>query len=180
MRKLARALLGSMTFAFLALASISPASASYTYSGTCVPFARMVSGIEIYGNAHTWWDQAAGKYARGAEPRVGSVMVMKAHGSMRVGHVAMVSQIVDARTIRITHANWSIINGRRGQVEENVLAVDTSANNDWSRVRVWYAPMHGIGLTSYPVSGFVYNEPAHGSGVTLAANTAAPGISTLH
>ena len=40
----------------------------------CVPYAREVSGIRIYGDAHTWWDQAAGHYARGVRPRVGAVM----------------------------------------------------------------------------------------------------------
>ena len=29
----------------------------------CVPYARQVSGIRIYGDAHTWWDQAEGRYA---------------------------------------------------------------------------------------------------------------------
>lgn len=174
MLKLARALLGSMLFAGIALGSVSPASASshYNYTGQCVPFARLASGIELFGNAHTWWDQAEGRYARGETPRVGSVMVLKAYRAMRVGHVAMVSDIVDSRTIRVTHANWSVINGRRGQVEENVLAVDTSPNNDWSQVRVWYAPMNGVGLTSYPVAGFIYNEPARANTpLVMARNT---------
>ena len=26
----------------------------------CVPYARQVSGIRIFGDAHTWWDQAEG------------------------------------------------------------------------------------------------------------------------
>ena len=38
----------------------------------CVPYARDVSGIQIYGDAHTWWDQAQGRYATdcGGERRV--------------------------------------------------------------------------------------------------------------
>ena len=28
----------------------------------CVPFARNASGIEIYGNAKTWWGQAKGQF----------------------------------------------------------------------------------------------------------------------
>ena len=27
----------------------------------CVPYARQVSGIQIYGDAWTWWDQAEGR-----------------------------------------------------------------------------------------------------------------------
>ena len=37
----------------------------------CVPYARQVSGIQIRGDAHTWWGQAEGRYAKGRLPRVG-------------------------------------------------------------------------------------------------------------
>src|SRR5688572_2935203 len=56
----------------------------------CVPYARQVSGVQIYGDAWTWWSQAAGRYARGFAPRVGAVMSFKPHGNMRLGHVAAV------------------------------------------------------------------------------------------
>jgi hypothetical protein len=42
----------------------------------CVPFARQMSGIEIRGNAETWWYQAEGRYERGQTPREGSVLAM--------------------------------------------------------------------------------------------------------
>jgi hypothetical protein len=42
------------------------------YVGQCVPFARAASGIQIYGDAWTWWEQADGKYERGTVPRVGA------------------------------------------------------------------------------------------------------------
>ncbi|WP_374530903.1 CHAP domain-containing protein, partial [Novosphingobium sp.] len=86
----------------------------------CVPYARQVTGISIYGDAHTWWDQAEGRYSRGYKPKVGAVMAFKPHGNSTLGHVAAVSRIVDSRTILIRHANWSPINGRRGQIEDNV------------------------------------------------------------
>lgn len=126
----------------------------------CVPYARQVSGIQIYGDAHTWWDQAAGRYARGREPRVGAVLAFRSSGNMRLGHVAAVSRIVDSRTVLLRHANWSPINGRRGQIEDNVRAVDVSPENDWSQVRVWYAPIHGLGTTPWPTRGFIYGRPA--------------------
>jgi surface antigen len=169
MKKIANALFGSALLCIAALGFSAPASA-YQYTGQCAPFARMISGIELFGNAHTWWAQAEGRYDRGHTPRVGSVMVLKAFRSMRVGHVAMVSQVVDARTIRVTHANWSVINGRRGQVEENVLAVDASPDNDWSEVRIWYAPMHDVGLTAYPVACFIYNSPTQAEPVLTYAS----------
>ena len=128
----------------------------------CVPYARMVSGIQLYGDAHTWWKQAEGKYARGFAPRVGAVMAFKAHGHMILGHVASVSRIIDSRHILLRHANWSPINGRRGQIEDNVTAVDVSPGNDWSEVRVWFDPIRTLGSTHWPVEGFIYNtHPGH-------------------
>ncbi|WP_428981638.1 CHAP domain-containing protein [Novosphingobium album (ex Liu et al. 2023)] len=120
----------------------------------CVPYARQISGIQIRGDAHTWWGQAAGRYARGSKPRVGAVMALEPHGNSRLGHVAAVSRIVDARTILISHANWS----NRGQIERNVTAIDVSPANDWSEVRVWYAPIRNLGGSHWPVAGFIYNE----------------------
>ena len=128
----------------------------------CVPYARQVTGIHLFGDAHTWWGQAEGRYARGFAPKVGAVMTFKPHGKMVLGHVAAVSRIVDARTILLRHANWSVINGRRGQIENDVEAVDVSPNNDWSAVRVWFDPIHSLGSTAWPVQGFIYNKPPHG------------------
>jgi surface antigen len=124
----------------------------------CVPYARAVSGIQIYGDAHTWWKQAEGKYARGQQPKVGAVMAFKPYGRMELGHVAAVSKIIDSRTVLLRHANWSPINGERGQIEDDVRAIDVSENNDWSKVRVWFAPIEGIGGTAWPVQGFIYNK----------------------
>jgi len=124
----------------------------------CVPYARRVSGIAIYGDAHTWWDQATDRYERGFRPRVGAVMALPPHGKMQLGHVAAVSRIIDARTILLRHANWSPIDGARGQIENDVPAVDVSPNNDWSQVRVWFAPLQALGATHWPVQGFIYNR----------------------
>lgn len=138
----------------------------------CVPYARERSGVQIYGDAHTWWDQAAGRYARGNRPRVGAVMAFRATGSMTLGHVAAVAQVIDDRTVLLDHANWSPIDGRRGQIERGVRAIDVSPANDWSQVRVWYAPLQDLGTTAWPVAGFIYNDRASGSHserITVAA-----------
>ncbi len=124
----------------------------------CVPYARETSGVQIYGDAHTWWDQADGRYSRGNRPKKGAVMAFAANGSMQLGHVATVSRVIDKRTVLLDHANWSPINGRRGQVERDVRAIDVSSGNDWSEVRVWYAPIGGIGTTVWPVHGFIYGK----------------------
>ena len=132
-----------------ALMGIAPAQAR---SLQCAPFAREVSGIDIHGNANTWWGQAAGRYDRGTAPEVGAVMAFKATRAMPVGHVAMVSKIVSSREVLLTHANWS----RRGGIERDVRAVDVSAAGDWSEVRVWFAGIGDLGTSSYPLAGFIY------------------------
>ena len=132
--------------------SFLPATANASRYLQCVPFARAQSGIEIRGNAKTWWHQAEGRYDRGNTPRVGSVLTLPGSGNMRLGHVAMVSQIVTDREILLTHANWS----RRGGIERNVRAVDVSDKGDWSRVKIWYAGNGDLGTTSYPAYGFIY------------------------
>lgn len=118
----------------------------------CAPFARQVSGIDIHGNANSWWGQAEGRYDRGQEPRVGAVLAFSSSRSMPVGHVAMVSKVVNAREVLLTHANWSY----RGGIERDVRAVDVSPNNDWSDVRVWYGPIGNLGRRSNPAKGFIY------------------------
>lgn len=129
----------------------------------CVPYARERSGVNIYGDARTWWDQAAGRYKRGSRPRPGAVMAFRPSGAMTLGHVAAVARVVDSRTVLLDHANWSPIDGRRGQIERGVKAVDVSPANDWSQVRVWYDPLGGLGTTAWPVAGFIYNERDDGA-----------------
>lgn len=139
----------------------------------CAPYARQTSGIQIYGNARTWWSQAAGRYERGRAPRIGAVMTFKPHRNMVEGHVATVSKIIDKRTVLLDHANWSPINGRRGQIERGAKAVDISRNNDWSEVQVWYAPLNALGKTRWPLYGFIYNNDADAkAGVSGAARSA--------
>lgn len=139
------------------------------YVGECVPFARAASGIQIYGDAWTWWSRADGHYRRGDQPQIGSVIVFARSGHLPLGHVAVISRIVDNRVVMVTHANWSRLNGARGHAEQDVTITDVSADNDWSRVRVWYRDMEGLGNTVYPVSGFVYDLPVDGAARTRPA-----------
>jgi surface antigen len=128
----------------------------------CVPFARAVSGVEIRGDAYTWWDQAEGRYDRGSRPKVGAVLAFKPYGGMRLGHVAAVRKIIDDRNILVSHANWSLIEGTRGHIENNVRVVDVSETNDWSEVRVWFDSLGDIGTTHWPVHGFIYPDKVRG------------------
>ena len=144
-------------FALVVSCGLMTATAANAQFWQCAPYAREISGIEIHGNANTWWGQAAGRYERGNTPKVGAVLSFQSTRRMRVGHVAMVSQVVSEREVLLTHANWS----RRGGIERNVRAIDVSPNGDWSMVKVWYAPQGGLGTSSYPTNGFIYS--GHGA-----------------
>ncbi len=122
----------------------------------CVPFARDLSGVEIRGNANTWWGQAEGKYARGQDPRVGAVMTWKATKKNPRGHVAVVSEIVSDREIRVDHANW-----KRNRVSHKMTVIDVSKAGDWSAVKLESNP--GAFGSVYPIKGFIY--PNSGSAV---------------
>ncbi len=146
----------------LSLLAVAAPAAALNEGLQCVPYARALSGVTIYGDAHTWWGQAEGKYARGDDPKVGAVLAFPPHGNMRLGHVAAVRRVLDDRTIIISHANWSTIGGVRGHIEEDVRAIDVSEENDWSRVRVWYTPNEALGSTEWPVHGFIYPKQKRG------------------
>lgn len=154
----------------VALVSASFTSQAQAQGLQCAQFARIFSGIQIFGDAWTWWQQAMGKYARGFTPEAGSVLVFKASGVMSKGHVAVVSSVLTDRIIQVTHANWSPIGGARGQVEKDVTVVDVSPTGDWSQVKVWYDPSRNLGTTVYPTYGFIYRAAQHAA--TVASNMA--------
>ena len=157
MRQRTRTALGSLAAAvMLSLVPASGAVADMYWQ--CVPFARLVSGIQIFGDARTWWDQATGKYEKGSTPKAGAVLVFKPTGRMTRGHVAVVSQVLTDRVAQITHANWSRIGGTRGQVEKDVTVIDVSPSGDWSQVKVWYESAGDLGGTVYPTYGFIYQD----------------------
>ncbi len=148
----------------LSLLLIAAPAAALNEGLQCVPYARALSGVTIFGDAHTWWGQADGKYARGNAPKVGAVLAFPPHGKMRLGHVAAVRRIIDDRTILISHANWSTIGGVRGHIEQDVRAVDVSEAGDWSSVRVWYTPNAALGSTQWPTHGFIYPNAKRSEG----------------
>lgn len=116
----------------------------------CVPFARDVSGVEIRGNARTWWAKAEGRYTRSKQPEIGAVMAFAASRAMPLGHVAVVSKVISDREILIDHANWD-----RNRITTDQRVVDVSAKGDWSSVRV----ANGKGSLGRvnPVHGFILN-----------------------
>lgn len=118
----------------------------------CVPYARQASGVEIYGDAVTWWRQAEGRYPRSSTPAPASVLVVFGYRNPGRGHVAVVNDIVSSRVIRVDHANWL----NHGEISLGVPVLDVSAAGDWSEVRVWHIPGGHWGGRVYRVSGFIH------------------------
>jgi surface antigen len=140
-----------------------------SFGVSCVPYARQVSGIQVPGNAWQWWNNADGRYARGDRPEPGSVLNFRANGRMRLGHVAVVTRVVNAREIIVDHANWPGAGSRSG-VAHNVAVVDVSEANNWSAVRVELGHESKFGSV-YPTYGFIYNRPDTG---VMVANAEPP------
>jgi len=119
----------------------------------CVPFARRETGVEIYGNANTWWRQAVGRYETTEEPSESAVMVLHGYNTNARGHVAVVKEMVSPRLMIVDHANW--LNG--GEITRDVPVMDVSEAGDWSEVRVWNVPGRHWGGRTYRVQGFILN-----------------------
>jgi surface antigen len=140
------------------------ASAQYSYSWIqCVPYAREVSHIELSGDAFLWWAEASGRYARGSVPVEGAVLNFRSIGRMPLGHVAVVTSVVDSRTILVTQANWV-----HGSITNDVTMQDVSPNNDWTEVEVELGDSSRWGA-AYPTYGFIYNQPANSTVIAAAA-----------
>ncbi|MBS0638732.1 MAG: CHAP domain-containing protein [Acetobacteraceae bacterium] len=120
----------------------------------CAPFARALTGVKLSGAAADWWPQAAGRYDRSRDPDVGSVLVFRRGGRLPSGHVAVVSEVVGPRQIRVTQANWV-----RHRITEEQSVIDVSRSGDWSLVRVFWPPSGEMGTTEYPTYGFI--RPDH-------------------
>jgi surface antigen len=139
--------------------------ARYSYSRLqCVPYAREVSHIQLSGDAFLWWAEASGRYARGNTPVEGAVLNFRSIRRMPLGHVAVVTAVIDSRTILVTQANWV-----RGSITNDVTMEDVSPNNDWSQVQVQLGDSSRWGA-AYPTYGFIYNQP---DGTTV------PGMNTV-
>jgi surface antigen len=146
------------------------ASAQYHHSYLqCVPYAREVSHIDLSGDAFLWWAEAAGRYARGTAPAEGAVLNFRPIRRMPLGHVAVVTSVIDSRTILVTQANWV-----PGTITNDVTVEDVSLNNDWSQVQVELGDGEKVGAP-YPTYGFIYNQPDDGA---VIANSGVTGQDT--
>ncbi len=122
----------------------------------CVPYARDYSGIQIYGDAWTWWSKANGRYDRGNIPRRGSVLTLKKTNKLSAGHVAVVASIIDSRRILVDHANWGDNADTRSKIHVRQPVIDVSPKNDWTSVR--FMNTQGTFGAVYPSFGFIYSD----------------------
>lgn len=121
----------------------------------CVEYARLRSGLAIFGNASQWWTKAKNLYAEVTSPVTDAVMVFARSRRISRGHVAVVTHIVSPREIRVDQANWQ----NHGEIDHSIPVLDVSKNNDWSRVRVWNIASKSFGTHVYPVRGFIAKAP---------------------
>jgi surface antigen len=153
----------------------------------CVQYAREISGINLKGDAWQWWNAATGVYDRGRAPKDGAVLVFTRQGSMRHGHVSVITRVISNRLVLVDHANWAPARtAGRGAVTTAVPVLDVSPKNDWTQVRVWFHPTNDFGTRVYRTDGYVYQprDPRAGRPAIhqVALNKAAemfPGDRTL-
>lgn len=117
----------------------------------CVAFARSASDVQLSGNAGNWWSNAAGVYDRGNTPEPNSVLSFRSTRKMPYGHVAVVTKVVDSRTVIIDQSHWA----QRG-ISRNTPVIDVSPNNDWTAVRVATNGDKSNFGSIYPTHGFIY------------------------
>lgn len=134
----------------------------------CVAYAKSASDVVLRGNARDWWHNAAGIYERGNAPEEGSVLNFRGIRRMPLGHVAVVRNVVNSRTIIIDQSHWA-----QSGISHNTPVIDVSPNNDWSAVRVALNNKSGSFGSIYPTYGFIYGRrpgsaPAAKNDVMLA------------
>jgi surface antigen len=129
---------------------------------SCVPYARDVSGIQIYGDAYTWWNKAYPRYTYGSMPQLGAVLVLEKTNRLRYGHLAVVKKIINQRQIDVTHSNWGSDREHRRIIYESMRAEDISPNNSWTSVRFWNKDANVFGFP-YAAKGFIYKNYAPAS-----------------
>lgn len=120
----------------------------------CVEYARARSGLAVFGDAKFWWSRAKNLYARATAPVENAVMVFSGSKRLKKGHVAVVTNIISKREIRVDQANWQ----NHGEIDHATPVLDVSAKNDWSQVRVWDMRSNGFGAHVYAISGFIAKE----------------------
>jgi surface antigen len=102
-------------------------------TGECVPYVRYETGVPIYGDAYTWYQQAidANYATNNSVPRIGSIIVFDIQGNMTAGHVGIVTSI-NGTSLGIRSQNW-----------HNDLKVSDDV----------------IDVSAYTIKGYIYYTP---------------------
>jgi surface antigen len=140
-------LAGGATLLICATLHPGPAAA-----GNCALYARAQTGVDLYGAAGGWWNEAASRYWRGWTPQAGAILVFKRTPVIPYGHVAVVAEVVGPREIMVDQSNWY-----RGMVTRDVPVIDESPANNWTMVEVMDLGTGHYGQ-DYPSYGFVYPQ----------------------
>jgi CHAP domain len=133
------------------VADVEPSIETPLHHLYCVEYARMRSGLAIFGDAKTWWSSAKNIYDEFAAPAADAVMVFSGSSRIRRGHVAVVTAVLSPREIRVDQANWQ----NHGEIDHDTPVLDVSSDNDWSKVRVWDVGTRQFGAHVYKISGFI-------------------------
>jgi hypothetical protein len=137
-----------------AVTAVAPSVEKPLHRLFCVEYARMRSGLAVFGDAKYWWERARNLYARVSRPVEEAVMVFSGSTRLRRGHVAVVTEIVSPRQIIVDQANWQ----NKGEIDHATPVLDVSSANDWSKVRVWDIRSGTFGAHVYAISGFIAKE----------------------
>ena len=137
-----------------AVTAIIPSVETPLHRLFCVEYARMRSGLAVFGDAKYWWDRARNLYARVSHPVEEAVMVFSGSKRLKRGHVAVVTEILGPRQIIVDQANWQ----NKGEIDHATPVLDVSPANDWSKVRVWDIRSGTFGSHVYAISGFIAKE----------------------
>jgi CHAP domain len=121
----------------------------------CAEYARIRSGFPVFGDAKNWWERAKNLYDRATTPVAEAVMVFSTTKRLKKGHVAVVTDIVSPREVRVDQANWL----NHGEIDHSTPVLDVSPDNDWSQVRVWDVRSSQFGSHIYPLNGFIVKAP---------------------
>jgi hypothetical protein len=93
-------------------------------------------------------------------------MVLDGYAGPNRAHVAVVRELVDARDIRVDHANWL----DDGAIYLNDPVRDVSPDNDWSQVRIYNVKTAAWGGRIYSVQGFIGPDAPDPQSLHLAQN----------
>jgi hypothetical protein len=137
-----------------AVTALTPSVETPLHRLFCVEYARMRSGLAVFGDAKYWWARARNLYARASHPVEEAVMVFSGSKRLRRGHVAVVTEILGPRQIIVDQANWQ----NKGEIDHATPVLDVSRANDWSKVRVWDIRSGTFGAHVYAISGFIAKE----------------------